>query len=101
MSPILSGSPSAFTRCALVCVASALLLTVFLPMASDAPTTVSTGSIQGNVTDPTGAVFGNAKVTLIDKATGQKASLATNSAGSYASGALTPGDYLVRVEAPG
>ena len=101
MSPILPSSPSAFTRCAFACFASALLLALSLPLEVHAQTTISTGSIQGNVTDPTGAVVANAKVTIIDQATGQKASVATNSAGSYASGALTPGGYLVRVEAPG
>ncbi len=66
-----------------------------------AQTTVSTGSIQGTVTDPTGAAIGAAKVTITQKSTGRVITTTTTSAGAYASGALTPGDYKVRVEAPG
>jgi hypothetical protein len=62
--------------------------------------TVGTGSIEGTVTDPTGAVVAGAKVTITNQATGQVISTTANSAGSYASGALTPGSYKIRVEAP-
>jgi hypothetical protein len=64
-------------------------------------TTIATGSIQGTVTDPAGAVVPGAKVTITGKATGQVISVATSAAGTYASGALIPGDYRVRVEAQG
>ena len=40
-----------------------------------AQTTVSQGSIQGTVTDPTGAVVPDAKITITNKATGQSISL--------------------------
>jgi len=76
--------------CALAC--SALLL---------AQTTISTGSIQGLVTDPTGAVVSGAKISISNKATGRVITATTTSAGAYASGALTPGDYTLRVEAHG
>ena len=66
-----------------------------------AQTTISTGSIQGTVTDPSGAVVGAARVTIANKSTGQSISTLTSSSGTYASGALTPGDYQVRVEAEG
>src|SRR5579863_989239 len=66
-----------------------------------AQTTISTGSIQGVVTDPTGAVVSGAKISISDKATGRVITVATTSAGAYASGALTPGDYTLRVEATG
>jgi len=66
-----------------------------------AQTTISTGSIQGTVTDPTGAVVGGAKVTITRKGTGESRKLSTNSDGIYISGALSPGDYTVRVEAKG
>ena len=66
-----------------------------------AQTTVATGSIQGNVTDPSGAVVSGAKVTITDKSRGSVINTTTNSSGSYASGALVPGEYVVRVEAPG
>ncbi|MGO9124431.1 MAG: carboxypeptidase regulatory-like domain-containing protein [Terriglobales bacterium] len=63
--------------------------------------TSSTGSIQGIVVDPTGAVVSGAKVRITRIATGQVANATTTSAGAYTSGALTPGDYVVHIEAPG
>ena len=66
-----------------------------------AQTTVSQGSIQGSVTDPTGAVVGGAKVTITNKATGQVLTSTTSNSGTYNSGGLIPGDYIVKVEAKG
>src|SRR5204863_2000920 len=66
-----------------------------------AQTTISTGSIQGSVLDPSNALVSGAKVTISNKATGQVLTTATNSAGTYASGALIPGNYVVRVEQAG
>src|SRR5579864_4444034 len=64
-------------------------------------TTISTGSIQGTVTDPSGAVVNGAKVSIRNKATNQTITTSSNSSGAYTSGALTPGDYTVRIEAAG
>jgi hypothetical protein len=84
------------------CLASVSLLCVLLcPLASLAQTTISTGSIQGSVTDPTGAVVSGAKIQISNKATGRVITTRSTSAGAYASGALTPGDYTLRVEAQG
>jgi hypothetical protein len=66
-----------------------------------AQTTISTGSVQGTVTDQSGALVAGAKVTISNKSTGRVINVSTTSAGAYASGALTPGDYVVRVEAKG
>src|SRR5216684_4495835 len=66
-----------------------------------AQTTVAQGSIQGTVTDPTGAVVSGAKITITNKATGQVATTSSTSSGTYNSGGLIPGDYVVRVEARG
>ena len=66
-----------------------------------AQTTISTGSVVGTVTDPSGAVLGGAKVTITDKATGSVVTTTTTSTGTYASGALAPGKYQVRVEEKG
>lgn len=49
--------------------------------------------------DPSGAVVPGAKVGITNRATGQVISLTSNSAGVYNSGALQPGQYVVRVEA--
>jgi hypothetical protein len=64
-------------------------------------TTISTGSIVGTVTDPSGAVVPGAKVTITNKATGQVITTTTTSTGTYTSGALTPGNYQVRFEGQG
>ena len=64
-------------------------------------TTISTGGIVGTVADATGALVPKANVSITNKATGRQLSMATNSAGLYNSGPLTPGDYTVRVEATG
>jgi Carboxypeptidase regulatory-like domain len=66
-----------------------------------AQTTVGSGSIQGTVTDPSGAVVSGAKVIITEKSKGLPTRVTTNSSGAYSSGALVPGDYVVRVEASG
>ncbi len=79
--------------------AAAVLLALTLPLG--AQTTISTGSIQGLVIDPTGAVVGGAKVVIRNQGTNQTTETSTNSSGSYASGALIPGEYTVRIEKSG
>ena len=66
-----------------------------------AQTTVSQGSIQGTVTDPSGAVVGGAKITITHKATGQVITTTSTNSGTYNSGGLIPGDYVLRIEAKG
>lgn len=66
-----------------------------------AQTTISTGSISGTVTDPTDAAVVGAQVSITNKDRGQVLNSLTNSTGAYNSGALTPGAYVVRVEAKG
>src|SRR5579864_4204417 len=76
-------------------------LTTFALLPAGAQSTVATGSIQGTVTDPNGAVVPNATVTITNKATGQATKITSSSSGTYASGALIPGEYEVRIEAKG
>jgi hypothetical protein len=87
----------------LVFVAIGLLLTGLLCLSATvlAQTTISTGSIQGTITDPSGAVVNVAKVIISNKDTGQSIEATTSSAGTYNSGALMPGTYTVRVELKG
>ncbi len=63
--------------------------------------TISTGSIQGTVTDPQGAAVVNAEVTISSQNGGKSIEVVTNGSGLYNSGALTPGIYAVRVSAQG
>jgi Carboxypeptidase regulatory-like domain len=66
-----------------------------------AQSTTATGSIQGTLTDPSGAVVEGAKVTITNKDTAQAFKVTSSSAGAYNSGALVPGNYSVRAEATG
>jgi hypothetical protein len=66
-----------------------------------AQTTISTGSIQGTITDASGAVVSGAQVKIISKDTANVITVNTTSSGAYTSGALTPGQYTVSVEAQG
>jgi Carboxypeptidase regulatory-like domain len=62
--------------------------------------TVSSGNIQGTVTDAQGGVVPDAKVTISNQATGQSLTVSTSSSGTYSSGSLVPATYSIRVEAP-
>jgi hypothetical protein len=66
-----------------------------------AQTTVSTGSIVGTVTDPSGAVLSGAQVTIVNAATGETIDVKANSSGAYNSGPLAPGNYKVTVSQKG
>jgi Carboxypeptidase regulatory-like domain len=83
----------------LCCITLAAFL--FTAMLAVAQTTISSGSIVGTVTDPSGAVVSGASVTITNVATGRVIQLTSNSAGAFTSGALTPGDYKVQVSAKG
>jgi hypothetical protein len=59
------------------------------------------GRILGTITDSSGAVLPNAKVTVTNTATGVSRNLATNSAGEYVAPDLDPGPYQIIVEVSG
>ncbi len=73
----------------------------FLTTPAHAQATISTGSIQGTITDKTGAVIPGAKITITNKATGLKRVFQTTTTGAYSSGPLIPGDYVVSASAHG
>lgn len=62
---------------------------------------VSTGSIEGLVTDNSGAVVPNASVVVKNVATGIERNATTNGDGLYIAPDLQPGTYQVSVTAPG
>src|ERR1700752_3957331 len=66
-----------------------------------AQTTLSTGSINGTVTDSTGAVVSGAKVLITSTSTGRKADLTSDPSGAFTTGPLAPGSYKVDVSAKG
>ena len=61
----------------------------------------STGTIQGTVTDPSGAAVPKAGVTVRNMATGEERSFTTDESGLYAVPSLPVGHYSVTVKAAG
>jgi hypothetical protein len=59
------------------------------------------GTIVGTITDPSGSAVPNAKVTIIEDATGLKYEVTTGASGEYIRLALKPSTYSVEVEAAG
>ena len=80
----------------LVCTLAFLLL--FSAAGLRAQTT--NGSIQGTVTDPSGAPVGGASVTARNLDTGLTVATVTSDAGLYSLANLPPGRYSVTVEGP-
>ena len=77
-----------------------VLAVLFVSLTALAQTTIQTGSIVGTVTDSTGAVVPNAKVTITGP-TGQTIHTTTTGSGTYSSGSLVPGAYTIRIEGKG
>src|SRR6266581_3048206 len=61
----------------------------------------STGSIAGTVADPSGQVVPKATVKATSELNGESHTTVTNESGDFFFGAIVPGAYTVRVEAPG
>jgi len=59
------------------------------------------GTITGTITDPQGAGVPNAKVTIVEDATGLIYNVQTSESGEFIRPLLKPGTYTVTVEAPG
>src|SRR6516162_9819093 len=76
-----------------------LVAGVFLAMRLVSAQTL--GEITGEVKDQSGAVAPNATVTVINTGTNASRSTSTNEAGIYSFPSLVPGNYQVKVEAPG
>jgi Carboxypeptidase regulatory-like domain/TonB dependent receptor len=67
---------------------------------SPAPSSSTTGTLRGQVTDPSGAVVPSAAVAVLVSG-GQPHSATTNRSGNYEIGNLAPGKYTVTANAPG
>lgn len=59
------------------------------------------GGVRGLIQDPGGAVIPNAKVTLLNKATGVSRATVSNAQGEYDFPQVEPATYSLTVEAPG
>lgn len=75
------------------------LLLLLLPMQSFGQAVF--GSIFGTVSDPSGAVIPNAKVTVTDVRKGTSETYATNASGDYSVTHLIPDTYQVKIEVAG
>lgn len=82
---------------ALACAFALLLLSDLLPAAF----AQSTATLQGVVTDPSGAIVANAKVVVHNHATGIERTTQTDASGAYQVAALPVGTYRVEVRAQG
>ena len=77
-----------------------VVLLLLLPSNLFGQASVSTGSIQGTVTDQSGAALPGVSVTVTNEATGSVKPLTTNNSGFYNTGSILPGNYKVHVVAP-
>ena len=77
------------------------LLSALLAVAMATAQVGGSGTIQGTVTDPSGAVVGGATVTATNVGTGVETSRKTTDAGFFVLSPLQPGEYTVTVEAAG
>ena len=62
---------------------------------------VTAGDIDGTLTDSTGAIIPNGKITATNPATGATKTVESNSTGAYRISLLSPGTYTVTATAPG
>lgn len=79
----------------------ALGVSILLVGSGSALAQMTTGTILGNVTDPSGAVIPGAKVTVTNTNTGISTHFVTGSDGSYVVPYLIPGTYSVSVQRQG
>ncbi|HEX4007616.1 MAG TPA: carboxypeptidase-like regulatory domain-containing protein [Acidobacteriaceae bacterium] len=61
----------------------------------------STANLAGTVTDPSGAVVPNARITVHNPSTGIDRTTHSDSAGNYSVASLQPGNYALTVQATG
>ena len=78
-----------------------VFLTVVCAQLAFSQAQMSSGDIRGTVTDSTGAVVPNAKVTVVNIDTGVARSLVSDSVGAYRFFLLSPANYEVKFEVAG
>jgi hypothetical protein len=81
--------------------AAAMLSVLLFPVSPLHSQVAGTGTIQGTIQDPSGAVISGAVVTVTNTRTGLKLSGKTSAAGTYAIAALPAGEYNVEIQGVG
>src|SRR5271163_1980165 len=79
----------------------ALLIGVVSPRSLFAQASNATGTVQGTITDSSGAVVPNAKITITEPSTGSQKTFIASASGYYSAGSMLPGQYKIHVDAPG
>jgi len=80
---------------------SALVLGLALIFSMPAAAQRITGTLRGQILDPSGAAVPDAQVTATNQETGVSVKITTTSAGTYSFPSLIPGNYKIGVEAKG
>ncbi|HVU47330.1 MAG TPA: carboxypeptidase-like regulatory domain-containing protein [Terracidiphilus sp.] len=88
--------PTLRAHAAILCAALAAMLCGSIAFAQS-----GAGSIQGTVSDPSGAVIPNASVHVLNQATGVRTNAKSNGVGFYQVPGLFAGTYTITVTAPG
>jgi len=78
-----------------------LLLVLGFALVATAANAQANANLVGTVSDPTGAVVPNAKVTITNQENGFVRTTTTNNTGNYSAPNLPNGNYQVTVEVPG
>ena len=78
-----------------------LALVATLLFSVSAVAQVDAGAVRGTLTDPSGAVVANAKVTLVSDTNGLSISTVSAADGTYTFGPVKIGSYTINVEAAG
>src|SRR5208283_4767622 len=83
------------------CAFITLLLAASLMAPAAFGQSLTTGDVNGTITDPSGAILTNVTLTLKSTETGETRTAATNSTGSYRFALVKPGNYTITAEATG